>query len=359
MTRLLAMAMLSFLACGCTSRSSGPPQPGKDEKGKPGPVYKEVVCFVYHRFGDSRFPSTNTSVEGFEAHLAWLARHQYQVLGLSEAIEYLHNDAPVKNTAVITIDDGYKSFYKNGLPLLIQYNFPATLFINTKTVGAGDYMDWQELRKASQQNIEIGNHTHTHDHFLNKIPEARYRDFENDTRTAQRLIEKALGLTPQVLAYPYGEFDHKMKTIVASLGFAGAAAQNSGVMNNTDDPYQIPRFPMSGHYANTFEEKASMHALKVIRKSPDENGVPPGTNRPLLRLTIDARGLLTDRLQCFSQSGDCEVRVVDNTTNRYSLTVQPTLGVAHRRRTLITLTAPDSAGNWHWFSHLWVNTLVK
>ncbi len=30
---------------------------------------KEVVCFVYHRVGDSRYPSTNISVVEFEAHL--------------------------------------------------------------------------------------------------------------------------------------------------------------------------------------------------------------------------------------------------------------------------------------------------
>ncbi len=42
-----------------------------------------------------------------------------------------------KKVAVITIDDGYTSFYRNGLPLLKKYQMPASLFINTKTVGGG------------------------------------------------------------------------------------------------------------------------------------------------------------------------------------------------------------------------------
>ncbi len=40
---------------------------------------KEVVGFIYHRFRDS-YPSTNTPVADFEAHLAYLRQHNYQVL---------------------------------------------------------------------------------------------------------------------------------------------------------------------------------------------------------------------------------------------------------------------------------------
>lgn len=320
---------------------------------------KEVVCFVYHRFGDSRFPSTNISLKDFKEHLIWLADHEYQVLNLSEAIEYLSNDTPVKKTAVITIDDGYKSFFNNGLPLLNQYQFPATLFINTETVGAGDYMNWDELKVANKQKIEIGNHTHSHDYFLNKEPFQRYTHFENDIRTAQQLITEHLGVVPKVLAYPYGEFDQKMKDIIKSMGFIGAAAQNSGVLNSIGDTYQIPRFPMSENYAKMFEEKATMQALKVIKKIPEENLIPHATNKPLLTLTIDTEGLLTDQLQCFVQGGKCTLHIIERTSNQMTLTLQSTHDLTTRRRTLYTLTVPDSTGNWHWFSHLWVNNSVK
>src|SRR5688572_10450985 len=103
---------------------------------------KEVVCFVYHRFGDSRYPTTNVSIKDFEAHLAYLAKNKIRVVTFSEAISYLQSDQPVQKTVVITIDDAYQSFFKNGLPLLKKYSMPATLFINTKTVGGGDYMNW-------------------------------------------------------------------------------------------------------------------------------------------------------------------------------------------------------------------------
>ncbi|MEZ4944267.1 MAG: polysaccharide deacetylase family protein [Cyclobacteriaceae bacterium] len=321
--------------------------------------YKEVVCFVYHRFGDSRFSSTNISVEDFKTHLAWLANHEYQVLNLSEAINYLSNNDLVKKTAVITIDDGYKSFFKNGLPLLHQYQFPATLFINTKTVGAGDYMNWEELKGAMNQKIEIGNHTHTHDYFVDNEPSLRYTYFEDNIQTAQQLIKDKLGIFPKVLAYPYGEFDQKMKVITKGMGFVGAAAQNSGVMNNMTDTYQIPRFPMSEHYAKMFEEKVNMQALKVIRKIPEENLITNDASKPLLTLTISTEELLMDQLQCFVQGGDCTLQIIDQSADQVTLTLQSTQDLTSRRRTLYTLTVPDSTGNWHWFSHLWINNSVK
>jgi len=357
MTRILIF-LLSFLLLSCQSRqannshavSSG----FENEKS-----YKEIVCFVYHRFGDERFPSTNITIEDFKAHLVWLTNNNYQVLNLSDAIEYLSNDTPVKKTAVITIDDGYKSFFNNGLPLLGKYQFPATLFVNTETVGGRDYMSWSELKEAADNNIEIGNHTHTHAYFLNKEPSQRYTDFENDLSTAQQLIKKNLGVTPKVFAYPYGEFDQKMKSILKSNGFTGAAAQNSGVMNSNMDKLQIPRFPMSEDYAAMFDGKATMQALKVNNKVPEENLIPSDINKPLLTITINTEGLITDQLQCFAQGGACKLKIIDRNIDQLTLTLQSTHSLATRRRTLYTLTVPDSAGNWHWFSHLWVNNSVR
>lgn len=321
--------------------------------------YKEVVCFVYHRFGDDRFPTTNVSIEDFKAHLQWLKENKYQVLNLSDATTYLSDKSEIKKTAVITIDDGFKSFYKNALPILRQYDFPATLFINTTTVGGSDYMDWGELEIASRQSIEIGNHSHSHDYFLNKEPDLRYTEFEKDIGIAQKLIVKNLGITPKVFAYPYGEFDQKIKSIVESFGFSAAAAQNSGVMSSQMDKYQIPRFPMSEQYAKMFEEKARMQSLHIIDKQPMENLLVSGNTRPQLKITLNTQGLITNQMQCFVQGAACSMNILKQTSGEMILSVQSTGTLDNRRRTLYTITVPDSTGNWHWFSHLWINNSVK
>lgn len=320
---------------------------------------KEVVCFIYHRVGDSRYPTTNVSLKDFESHLAYLVKNNFQVLSFSAAIAYLQSAEPVRKTVVITIDDGYKSFFKNGLPLLKKYALPATLFINTKTVGGGDYMNWAELESATKSNIEIGNHTHSHNFFLNEPATSRYKTFKEEIELSQSIISKHLKVIPQVFSYPYGEFDAVMKNIVKNAGFKAAATQNSGVIYNRTDLYQCPRFPMSEAYAapEKFVEKTAMHALKIVSVSPN-NYMLPEDKQPLLTLTIDNTDLRLQQLQCFVQGGECEFHTLENNDKEATITLQATKAISGRRRTLYTVTVPDKNGTWYWYSHLWIDNQI-
>jgi peptidoglycan/xylan/chitin deacetylase (PgdA/CDA1 family) len=323
-----------------------------------GNAEKEVVCFIYHRFNDSRYPSTNTKALDFEFHLEYLKTHGFTVLTFSDAIRYLKDNSPVKRVAVITIDDGYQSFYKHGLPLLKRYHMPATLFINPKTVGAGDYMRWEDLQKCMDQNIEIGNHTHSHDFFLDLPAARRYDIFKNEIAQSQDIILKNLAIVPEAFSYPYGEFDLQMKQIVKDAGFIAAAAQNSGVIYGEGDIFQCPRFPMSEAYASKelFVEKANMRALRIQGVSP-ENFVMTSDGKPKLRLLFNPESLQLDQLRCYVQGGKGNIIFLDR--DETEIQVQSETSIASRRRTLYTITVKDKKGVWHWYSHLWINTRVK
>lgn len=320
---------------------------------------KEVACFLYHRFGDDRYPSTNTSLKSFKAHLSHLQSQGFQVLTLSAAIDYLRSGDKKKKTAVITIDDGFKSFYEKGLPLLREFGYPATLFINTETVGGGDYMSWDEINQAQKQGIEIGNHTHSHAFFLDRPETERYIDFENELKLAQRLIKENTGITPTLFAYPYGELDPGMKETVKKLGFKAAAAQNSGILYPTTDFMQLPRFPMSEAYSDQFPAKARMKALRVNRKDPQSFLLPTGNTQPSLELAFEAGDLQLDQLQCFIQGSKCKIEWAKNDEGVVTLSAVSLTPIGRQRRTLYTITIPDREGKWHWYSHLWINPKIK
>ncbi len=321
---------------------------------------KEVVCFVYHRFGDDRYPSTNITVDTFETHLKFLKENGFQVLTLSGAIDYLKSSRPKQKTAVITIDDGYTSFYQNGLPILTKYGFPATLFINTETVGGGDYMNWKDINGAIKQGIEIGNHTHSHAYFLNLPESTRYETFEQEIIMSQQLINENTGIKPKIFAYPYGEWDTNMKQIVKKTGFI-AAAQNSGVIYQGTDLLQIPRFPMSESFGDikNFASKAKMKSLRVISQSPNSSLLTNDIKNPTLELTFNGTELLLNQLQCFIQGSECTTEIKEIGNGVVNLTVSPSSSINKRRRTLYTITVPDKEGQWHWFSNLWVNPSTK
>jgi len=346
----VVLIMLIGFRSGAQRTDEGLQSPGE---------YKEVVCFVYHRFGDSRYPTTNVSVKDFESHLEFLIKNEFQILTFSDAISYLQSSKPVKRTAVITIDDGYKSFFKNGLPLLEKLGVPATLFINTKTVGGNDYMNWEELKTASKSKVEIGNHTHSHDYFLNAPSSSRYKVFKEEIELSQSLILQHMQLEPKVFSFPYGEFDLEMKNIVKGAGFKAAAAQNSGVIYTGSDIYKCPRFPMSEAYAakEKFIEKASLHALKIDRVSPPDV-LLTDERQPTLTLTFESSDLRLEQLQCFVQGGTCEVNVLEKGKDKATVTLRPAKPITDRRRTLYTITIPDHSGAWHWYSHLWIDAKV-
>lgn len=316
---------------------------------------KEVVCFVYHRFGDGRYPSTNIPVASFEAQLQWLNKNEYSILTLTDAIHYLHSAEPARKVAVLTIDDGFKTFYSNAFPLLKKYHATATLFFNTETVGSPDYMDWGQLKELADFGIEMGNHTVTHAYFLDLPTEKRYQVFKDEIEESQALIKSHLHVTPGVFAYPYGEFDERMESIVREEGFAAAAAQNSGVLYSGTDLYRIPRFPMSQSFAaiDEFIDKARMHALRINKEDPA--GFVATSSRPLLKLTIPIDNLDLDHKQCFVQGGTCKVTMGTQSDSLITLTLQSEAPISGRRRTLYTLTIPDRDGSWHWYSHLWIN----
>jgi peptidoglycan/xylan/chitin deacetylase (PgdA/CDA1 family) len=322
------------------------------------PEKKEVVCFIYHRFGDGRYPTTNTPVKDFAAHLDYLEKNKFRIVTFSEAIDYLKSDEPSRKTACITIDDGYKSFFKNGLPLLKKHHMPATLFINTKTVGGADMMSWAELKDAMNSQMEIGNHTHSHAFFLNENAATRYETFRQEIELSQSMIKENLQVTPVVFTFPYGEFDPKMKTIVQQLGFKGAAAQNSGVIHEGADLFMCPRFPMSESYSpkEKFVEIAAMKALKIIRQSPDSFVAPD--RQPLLTLTIDNTGLRLNQLRCFVQGGTGTLKTIKQEGRETTVTIRANQPLG-KRRVLYTLTAPDKEGKWHWFSHVWITPSKK
>lgn len=321
---------------------------------------KVVPAFVYHRFGDDRYPSTNISKANFEAHLIYLKKQGYQAVTLSEAFTYLTERSTIEKMVCLTVDDGFNSFYENAFPLLKQYGFKATVFVNTASVSSPDYMGWDKLREIQNAGIEIGNHSNQHEYFLNDSSESRLEFFASDLLEAQNLIEQHLGKRPEVYAYPYGEFDEQLKEVVAQAGIKAAAAQSSGVMHKASDFYELPRFPMSDRYGKmgSFIEKLSMKPIKVSKVETLAKGYNGSPDNPRVIFHFPVEKLRIESIQCFAQGQRCTKSVRVDKEGNVQLTVKSKVSLTSRR-TLYTITAPDKEGNWHWYSYTWVITDLK
>lgn len=327
----------------------------------PGPARAardEARVFIYHRFGDNRYPSTNIPLETFRAQLQWLQEQHRPVLALSEVLRRLRADEALPaGCVVLTVDDAYRSFLTGGWPLLKRFGFPVTLFVNTRSVGASSYLTWQELRDLAGAGVEIGNHSTTHDYLLERRPgedaAAWSRRVGTDIAGASRVLAEQLGQPPTLFAYPFGEFSPELEKIVRELGFTAAVAQQSGVVYPGSDRYALPRFPMGGVYASLegFQEKASMHALPVTVLAPASPVLEDPAEAPVLELKIDQREIRPGGLRCFVQGdNECRVTPLPDDPDGFRVTAsKPLVG----RRNKYTVTAPGKRGGWYWFSQPW------
>ena len=98
---------------------------------------------MYHRFNENKYPSTNIKMEIFVQQINLIKNLGYEFyepdLFLNE-----FNEPKDKKKVLITIDDGFKSFYNHAWPYLKKNNIPFILFISTEPVGKNGYMTWDE-----------------------------------------------------------------------------------------------------------------------------------------------------------------------------------------------------------------------
>ncbi|MCM2263627.1 MAG: polysaccharide deacetylase family protein [Desulfuromonadales bacterium] len=317
-----------------------------------------ATVFIYHRFGDSRYPSTNTSLTDFRAHLDTLRAGGYAVLPLSEIVDRLRNGSPFPERCVaITVDDAFRSFLRGAVPLLREYGYPATLFVNTGEMDGPDYMTWEELRGLTKDRIEVGSHSATHGYLLDrKTGETRAAwraRVKVEIRRSQEELTTRLGRAPRLFAYPYGEFSRELIEVVSELGFVAAVGQQSGVVGRGQDLFALPRFPAGGSYGSPgeFRDRLRFRALPLKVLAPADTLVD-SPNPPVWRVRLDTAVIDPRTLRCYVPGQPpARVTVVEPVAGIYEIrAVSPLTD----RRSKYTLTATDRQGNWGWYSQLWV-----
>ena len=112
----------------------------------------EAHIFVLHRVDDFRYPTTDISSKLLEKDIKYLLKNNYKIVKLSTLVKRMENNQSIDKYVVFTIDDSFKSFYKNGLPVFRKYHIPFTLFVYTESADKhyGDYMSWKQLKDTAK-----------------------------------------------------------------------------------------------------------------------------------------------------------------------------------------------------------------
>ena len=316
-----------------------------------------AVVFMYHRFGETAYPSTSIRVTQFEAHLDHLENGGYTIVSLAEILSSLRDGASLPERAVaITIDDAYRSVYEIAYPLLEARGYPFTVFVATDPVDQGlpDYMTWEQMRAMQEGGASFANHGASHASLIERRTDeteaqrlARVRaDVE---RSAKRLSEE-LSPLEGVFAWPYGEFDSATADQLASMDYV-SFGQHSGAIGPTSDLRALPRYAMNEAYAEIgeFRTKAASLPLPVLNIDP-WSPVTSDT-RPRIEVTLGESTARLDELACFI-GGQGQVGVDWLVPGRRFAVGPEREFPAGRHR--VNCTAPGSDGRYQWFGYLWI-----
>jgi peptidoglycan/xylan/chitin deacetylase (PgdA/CDA1 family) len=106
-------------------------------------INKPIIVLLYHRVADLKQDPQQLAVSenNFRDHLQ-LIKKSYQILNLGE--DWSCSAEP---SVVITFDDGYADNFLNALPILEEYEVPATFFVSSGYINRNVEFWWDELER--------------------------------------------------------------------------------------------------------------------------------------------------------------------------------------------------------------------
>lgn len=300
---------------------------------------------MYHRFDEKKYPSTNIEMDVFKEQLEIIENENIKFIHPKNFEKSLTQDKNSRKI-LLTIDDGLLSFYNNAWPILKEKNIPFILFVSTREVGAFNYMNWDQIIELhNSDNVEIGNHSHSHEYLVEESA-----DFiKDDILKSIKIFEEKLGKNSIFFSYPFGEYSKDFKKIIKNLGFQYAFGQHSGVIDETKDFWELPRFPINEKYGEIKRFNTLMKTLPLKYKSilPEDKYLVQSKNPPKIKIEFYENIKNLSLINCFSNEGNKwrNSKIDFKDTNILEIDISEKF-VGERGR--VNCSLKEDAGFWRW-----------
>ena len=318
-----------------------------------------AVILQYHHVSDTTPKSTSITPTQFEVHLKYLQEHNFNVIPLSQLIDKIKKQQPLKNkTVVITFDDAYLDIETNAKPLLDKFNYPYTIFVNPSVItqSSFSYLSWEQLKALADEGVIIANHGFTHDS-MTRIP-------DNLTQTqwlakqsalllkAEQIIEEKTGQSWRYYAYPYGEYSPTIQNWAKENDFI-AFSQQSGAVGLNTDLTSIPRFPASMPYDEISALRDKLNSLPFTIKLEGKEAETIFEHKQISQVTftIETDDFYKSGLNCYI-SGLGKQKVQWQGDNSFTIKFNGDLPVG-RVRCNCTAASINNPGQYYWYSKPW------
>lgn len=239
-----------------------------------------IPILTYHSIDDSG-SVISTSISRFQSQMRYLHDNAFRTLSLHEVAECIRKKTPFPDKSIcITFDDGFRNVFHRAYPVLIRYNYSATIFLVPSYCGGKnnwegqpnglpilELLDWKEIAGMADSGFEFGAHTMNHADLISlPLSFAKHEIVSSRDEIQNRLSKNIL-----FFSYPYGKLTEEIKKICKD-NFLGSCSTEMGFTTLQSDLHALPRIDMYYfsqnslfRYIGTFMFSFYISARRAIR----------------------------------------------------------------------------------------------
>jgi peptidoglycan/xylan/chitin deacetylase (PgdA/CDA1 family) len=191
--------------------------------------------------------------------------------------------------AVLTFDDGFRSFVESALPELVSRGIPAALFVPAGNLGrppewlAGSahadanetVLDAEELRRLPARLVTVGSHTLTHPRLSGLAASDAWRELAE----SRGKLQCVLGRPVSLLSLPHGDFDASVLELARAANYSRVFTVSPGLADLGEGVFVAGRCPVApGEWRIEFRLK--------VRGAYSWLGTASAVKRRLLRVFL-------------------------------------------------------------------------
>ena len=211
-------------------------------------MYHEVVAEDEYNFNAKRIKNPYIlTVHQFEAQINFLHKNCYSTISLNTLVSVLKGDQNIflpDKPIILTFDDGFENIYLNVLPILIRYNFLATFFVIINKIDHEMMMSWKQIEELYNYGMSVQSHTMNHQ----LMKGLNYNEILYELSESKKKLQDYLQCSIDFLSIPHGSYNKFYKDIAKKLGYLGGCTSNIGFVNNSSDPFLLPRIVVNSKY---------------------------------------------------------------------------------------------------------------
>lgn len=183
------------------------------------------LVLMYHSvapYDEDPYQVTMTP-ERFERQMRWLRRRGFRGVSMRELLS-ARAGGRARGLVGLTFDDGYEDFATYALPILLRFDFTATVFVLAGRLGGENawsipgpvkpLLTSERVREIAAAGMEIGSHGLLHI----RLPDADDRVLKEETMRSRVILEEIVGHV-HGFCYPWGDVDGRTVEAVRAAGY--------------------------------------------------------------------------------------------------------------------------------------------